>query len=123
MAPVILLMIMVIVNSLWIFKLWNGGASRYRRVYHPDNPSTQPSTSISAAAALPKICYLSLHKAKGFTDDLTVISNDVKLHQWILSSLVLKPIDICLEFQPLKYSEGVSLVKCMCGTVTDSILL
>ena len=104
MAPVILLMIMVIVNSLcmdlhvveWCY------TSRYRKVYRLDKPSTQPSTSISAAAALPKICYSSLHKAKGFADDLTVISNDVKSHQWVLSSLVLKVIDICLEFQPLK---------------------
>ena len=76
--------------------------SRYRKVYRPDKPSTQPSTSISAAATLPKICYLSLHKAKGFVDDLTVISNDVKSHQQVLSSLVLKAIDICLEVQPLE---------------------
>ena len=75
-------------------------ASRYCKVYRPDKPSTQPSTSISVHA-LPKICYLSLHKAKGFSDDLTVISNDVKSHQRVLSSLVLKAIDICLEFQSL----------------------
>ena len=77
-------------------------ASRYLKIYRPDKPSTQPSTSISVAVDLPKICYSSLHKAKGFADDLTVIFNDVKSHQRVLSSLALKAIDICLEFQPLK---------------------
>jgi len=47
-------------------------AGRYRKAYHPVKPSTKPSTSISGAAALPKICYSSLHKAKGFADNLTV---------------------------------------------------
>jgi len=77
-------------------------AGRYRKVYHPDKPSTEPSASISATAALPKTCYSSLHKVKGFADDLTVISKDIKSHQRVLSSLVLKASDICLEFQPPK---------------------
>ena len=68
-------------------------AGRYRKVYRSDKPNTQPSTSTSAAAALPKICYSSMHRAKGFADDLTVISKDVKSHQQALSSLVLKAID------------------------------
>jgi len=76
--------------------------SRYRKVYRPDKPSTEPSGSISTAAALPKICYSSLHKAKGFADGLTVTSKDTKSHQCVLSSLVLKVSDICLEFQPPK---------------------
>ena len=42
-------------------------AGRYRKVYRSDKPNnTQPSTSTSAAAALPKICYSSMHRAKGF---------------------------------------------------------
>ena len=77
-------------------------AGRYRKVYRPDKPSTVPSASINAAAALPKTCYSSLHKAKGFADDLTVISTDTKSHQRVLSSLVLKANDICLAFQPPK---------------------
>ena len=43
-----------------------------------------------------------MHRANGFADDLTVISKDVKSHQQALSSLVLKAIDICFEFQPPK---------------------
>jgi len=40
--------------------------------------------------ALPKICFSTLHKAKGFADDLTVISKDVKSHQLALSSLAFE---------------------------------
>jgi len=60
-------------------------AGRYRKIFHPDKPSTEPSASISAAAALPKSCYSSLHKAKGFADDLTVISKDTKSYLIITS--------------------------------------
>jgi len=73
------------------------------KVFRPDKPSTEPSASISAAtAAIPKTCYSLLLKAKGFADDLTVISKDTKSHQRILSSLVLRASDVCLEFQPPK---------------------
>jgi len=34
-----------------------------------------------------------MHKAKGFADDLTVISKDVKSHQQALSPHVLKATD------------------------------
>ena len=47
-------------------------------------------------------CSSSLHKVKGFADDLTVSSSDVDSHQVVLSSLVLKAGDICFEFQPIK---------------------
>ena len=57
---------------------------------------------IRAAAAEPKTCSSSLHKVKGFADDLTVISSNVDLHQVVLKSLVLKAGDICFEFQSVK---------------------
>ena len=43
-----------------------------------------------------------MHKAKGFADDLTVISSKVDSHQQALTSLVLKAADIYFEFQPSK---------------------
>ena len=49
-----------------------------------------------------QICSSSLHKVKGFADDLTVISDNVDSHQLVLRSLVLKAGEICLKFQPAK---------------------
>ena len=76
--------------------------SRYHKVYHS---STQPSAPISVTAALPKICYSSLHnEAKGF--DLTVMSsqsNDVKsAHQQVFIITKKEAIGICLEFPTTK---------------------
>ena len=66
-----------------IFNL-QGQLSINCKVFRLDKPSTQPSTSMSAAVAFPKIRYSSLHKAEEFADDLTVISNDAKSHQRVL---------------------------------------
>lgn len=65
-------------------------------------PNILPSASIKAAAAELKPCSLSLHKVKGFADDLTVFSSDVGSHQQVLTLLVLKVSDLCFEFQPAK---------------------
>jgi len=78
-------------------------AGRYRKNYRADKPvNTIPSASVRAASAEVKFCSTKVHKAKGFADDLTVISNRVDLHQQALTSLVLKAADICFEFQPPK---------------------
>ena len=77
---------------------------RYFKVYRSDKPFTQPSASTNAAA-LPTVrfaIFINAYRAKGFADDLTVISKDTKSHQQVLSSLVLKAMDICFEFQPQK---------------------
>ena len=69
----------------WCFAL------RYRKNYQVDKPvNTMPSASVRAAAAEAKSCFTKVHKAKGFADDLTVISNRADLHQQALTSLVLK---------------------------------
>jgi len=57
---------------------------------------------VLAAPAEAKSCLTKVHKAKGFADGLTVISNRANLHQQALISLVLKAADICFEFQPPK---------------------
>jgi len=76
-------------------------AGRCRKVhntiyYHSNKLFTQPS----AAAALPKICYSSIHWVDRFADDLTVIPKDFKSHQQVLSSLILR--DIRFVFYPQK---------------------
>ena len=78
-------------------------AGRYCKNFQVDKPiNTQPSASVRAASAEPKTCSSKVHKAKGFADDLTVISSKVDSHQQALTSLVLKAADICFEFQPPK---------------------
>jgi len=56
------------------------------------------ATAAAAAAAEQKICSSSLHKVKGFADNLTVISSNVKSYQVALDSLVLKAGDIYFGF-------------------------
>ena len=77
-------------------------AGRYRKEFRLDKPNTMPSASIKALASELKPCSSSLHKVKGFADDLTVLSSDVASHQRVLSLLVLKARDLCFEFQPAK---------------------
>ena len=78
-------------------------AGRYQKIYRVDKPTnSQPPPSISTDAAKRKVCSSTLHKAKGFADDLTVISNSVNPHQEVLALLVLKAIEICFNFQPSK---------------------
>ena len=62
-------------------------AGRYHKNYRADKPfNTIPSASVRAASAEIKSCFTNVYKAKGFTDDLTAISNRVDLHQQALTS-------------------------------------
>ena len=74
-----------------------------RKTYHIEKPKdVQLSALTRAAAAELKTSSSSLHKVKGFVDDLTVIFSNVDSHQVVLRSLVLRVGDICCEFQPAK---------------------
>ena len=74
-------------------------AGRYHKNFRVDKPiNTQHSASVSEPSAEPK----TFHKAKGFADDLTIISSKADSHQQALISLALKAADICFEFQPPK---------------------